>query len=171
MARTLLVMRHGKSKWDEAGVGDHDRSLTKRGKRDARRMGEEICARGLLPDIILSSTAKRAAGTARRVAETSGYLGEIAYEPDIYFGDVASCIELLSTLGRSPVGNSAHVAMLIGHNPTLENLVDFHTSRHIHLATATLVCIKLPIDDWAELDENILGDLDLVLRPRELAQL
>jgi phosphohistidine phosphatase len=37
--KTLLLLRHGKSNWNEPSLPDHDRPLNKRGERDAPRMG------------------------------------------------------------------------------------------------------------------------------------
>ena len=116
--RTVLIMRHGKSKWSEEGVGDHDRSLAKRGKRDARRMGAEMRSRGLVPDVILSSTAKRARSTARRVAKAVGCDRDVLYEQGLYFDGLEPYLGALSNLPEDVC-----VAMIIGHNPLLEELI------------------------------------------------
>ncbi len=163
MTRTLLVMRHGKSRWDEENVDDLHRSLAKRGKRDSVRIGEEICAQGPMPDIILSSPAKRARSTVRRVIGGSGYSGEVTYDPDLYFEGAESCLRELSALP-----DWVRVAMVVGHNPVLEELVDLLTGQLIHLATCALVHIDLPIDTWADLDDSAEGVLRQLVLPREL---
>ena len=163
MARILLVMRHGKSRWDEPGLTDHDRGLTKRGKRDSRRMGKEINARGIVPDVIISSTAKRARSTARRVAKASGYSGDIVYDERLYFGEFGECIRVLSELDYG-----AGVAMLIGHNPTLEEFVSHFAHTQILLPTAALACIDLPIDVWYSFDASTPATLRFLLTSREL---
>ena len=163
MTRTLLIMRHGKSRWDEENVDDLHRSLATRGKRDSARMGEEIRARGPMPDIILSSPAKRARSTVRRVIGGSGYSGEVIYDPDLYFEGVESCLTDLSSLP-----DWVRVAMLVGHNSVLEELVDALTGQLVHLATCALAHIDLPIDTWADLGDNAEGDLRQLVLPREL---
>ena len=163
MARILLVMRHGKSRWDEPGLADHDRGLTKRGKRDSRRMGKEISTRGIVPDIVLTSMAKRARSTARRVAKASEYSGEILYDERLYFGGFGECIHVLSELDYS-----VSVAMLIGHNPTLEEFVGHFAHTQIRLPTAALACIDLPIDVWYSFDARTPATLRFLLTPREL---
>ena len=64
--KTLLVLRHGKSSWSDPDLADHDRPLKKRGRRGARSIGEQLRDAGLAPDLVLSSTARRARSTARR---------------------------------------------------------------------------------------------------------
>ena len=58
--KVLLLMRHAKSSWGDPTIKDHDRPLNNRGKKDAPRMGKLLKENNLIPDIILSSTAKRA---------------------------------------------------------------------------------------------------------------
>jgi phosphohistidine phosphatase len=67
--KTLLILRHAKSDHGEASLSDHDRPLNERGKRDSPRIGERLLEAGLVPEVILSSTAKRAKKTADKVAK------------------------------------------------------------------------------------------------------
>ena len=166
MPRTLLIVRHGKSRWDEVGVVDHDRKLTKRGKRDARRIGKELAARDLVPDIILTSTAKRARGTARRLAKAWDLKDDIYEEPLLYgdSNDVDAHLGLLATLG-----GEVETAVLIGHLPVLEDLVTTLTGEYVSMATANVACVVLPIDDWHQLvTERPRGRLRFVLSPKDL---
>ena len=66
--KTLLLMRHAKSSWSEPGLADHDRPLNKRGKQAAPEMGKLLRKEGLVPDLILCSTARRSRQTAEAVA-------------------------------------------------------------------------------------------------------
>lgn len=163
MARTVLVMRHGKSRWDEPEVADHDRKLTGRGKRDARRMGEELRSRDLIPDAIISSTARRARGTARRVARAAGFDGTVRLHAGFYFEGLEPFLETLSALDAS-----VQRVLLIGHNPIMEELVFHLTGDAVALTTAALVRIDLAIDDWGEVDESTAGELRFLVTPREL---
>ncbi len=163
MARTVLIMRHGKSRWDDLFVADHDRRLTGRGKNDARRMGEELCARDLVPDIIVSSTARRARGTARRVARASGFEGKVRLHAGFYFEGLKPFLEVLAALGP-PVQR----VLLVGHNPIVEELVFHLTGEVVAMPTAALARVDLPIVDWSEVDESTAGELRLLVTPREL---
>jgi phosphohistidine phosphatase len=166
MPRILLIVRHGKSRWNEVGVVDHDRKLAKRGKRDARRIGRELAARGLAPDVILTSTAKRARGTARRLAKAWDLQNDI-YEEPLLYGDsdgVATHLGVLATLG-----GEIDTAMLVGHLPMLEDLVTDLTGEYVALPTANVACVVLPIDDWHQLvTERPRGRLSFVLSPKDL---
>jgi len=163
--RTLLVMRHGKSRWDEEQADDLHRSLAKRGKRDSLRMGEEIEALELVPDVILSSPAERARSTVRRVVRGSGYAGQVVYDPDLYYEGVEGCLGRLSSLP-----DQVRVAMIVGHNPTLEELVDHLTDRMVRLPTAALAHVDLPLDSWANLGDGAQGTLQQLILPRELRE-
>jgi len=165
VARTLLIMRHGKSDWRQEYAGDMHRSLAERGKRDSLRMGEEIRARGLMPDVIFSSSAKRASSTTRRVIEGSGFEGEAIYDVSLYYDGVEVYLSDLSILP-----NDVQVAMIIGHNPTLEQLVRILTGEFVRLPTAALACVDLPIESWASLALGAEGSLREIILPREMEQ-
>jgi len=163
--RTLLIMRHGKSRWSEEYGGDLDRPLAKRGKQDSLRMGEEIRARDLMPDVILSSPAKRASSTTRRVIEGSGFEGEAFYDVSLYYDGVEAYLSDLSILP-----GDVRVAMIVGHNPTLEQLVQLLTGEFVRLPTAALACVDLPIESWASLALGAEGNLREIILPHELEQ-
>jgi len=161
--RTVLLMRHGKSSWDEEGVGDHERPLAKRGKRQAVQMGQMLRAHDLLPDVILSSTAKRARSTARRVVEASEYNGEVIYDERLYFQGLEPYLERLASLP-----DDAQRALIIGHNPLLEELVLLLAGEAVRLPTAAVACIDLPIASWTGLNAEVKGKLRCLLQPDEV---
>ena len=82
--KTLLVLRHAKSSWNDPALDDHERPLNKRGRRDAPRMGELVREYGLMPGVVISSDAVRARLTAEAVAEAARYAGEILLDPHLY---------------------------------------------------------------------------------------
>jgi phosphohistidine phosphatase len=161
--KTLLILRHAKSAWDEADVADHDRPLNKRGKRDAPRMGRLLRDQNLVPDLIISSTAKRARRTAKLVAEASGYEGEVELAEALYLAGPEACLEVL---GKAP--DHCQRVMLVGHNPGLAELVEALTGETESLPTAALAEISLPILHWRQADEDTEGKLVAVWQPREL---
>ena len=161
--KTLLILRHGKSSWASQTTPDHDRPLKARGDRDARRIGVEIKARGLTPDLILSSTALRAKTTAALAAETAGYAATIVETRELYLSTV---LQQLEVVARDAGG--ADRVMLVGHNPTSEDLVEHLTGNDVRMTTANLACIDLEIASWGELTEAY-GELRCLLRPKELA--
>jgi phosphohistidine phosphatase len=161
--KTLLILRHAKSSWDDPGLADIDRPLNKRGKHDAPRIGQLLRSEDLVPDLLLASPAKRALKTAEAVAEESGYAGEIAVQADFYPGDPEDFIEVLRSLP-----DEHERVMVVGHNPGLEELVDALTGESVALPTAALAQITLPVDRWSNLIEAIEGRLVNVWRVKEL---
>ena len=157
--KTLLVLRHAKSSWDDPALGDHERPLNKRGRRDAPRMGELVREYGLIPDVVISSDAVR----ARRTAEAASFTGEIRLDSHLYLAGPA---DILSLLQR--VRENAQTVMIVGHNPGLEQLVEQLTGEPQDLPTAALAQIGLPIDQWRDLKRSTRGTLVGLWRPKEL---
>ncbi|MBI2479301.1 MAG: histidine phosphatase family protein [Planctomycetia bacterium] len=160
--KTLLILRHAKSSWNDPGVTDHDRPLNSRGKQDAPHIGRLLREQGLQPDLILSSTAKRARSTAKRVVAG----GEFACTPQLldrlYLAPAETYIELLR---QQP--DEYERILVIGHNPGLEELVWSTTGTSLALPTAALVQIAFEIDSWIELPQR--GKLIACWEPRELS--
>ncbi|MFC2055040.1 histidine phosphatase family protein [Chloroflexota bacterium] len=161
--KTLLILRHAKSSWKETGVTDHDRSLNKRGRRDAPRIGDLLREEGLVPDMILGSSAKRAKRTAEIVAEESGFGGDIMFSRELYAAWPESYIDVLNI---QP--DHYDCVMVVGHNPGLEELLLTLTGEAERMPTAALAQVTLPIDSWRELSYETSGALVKIWRPREL---
>ncbi len=166
MGRTLLLMRHAKSSWKDEDLADHDRPLAKRGKRDALRVGQELRARDLVPQAIISSAAKRARSTARRLAEGSGYAGDVVYSEALYFQGLAPYYEALAALP-----DALTRAMIIGHNPLCEGMLHSLTGQALPMPTAAVACIELSIESWADIDLTARGALRFMIDPKALGEI
>ena len=162
--KTLLVLRHAKSSWDDSSLDDHERPLNARGERDAPRMGRLVRKKRLPVELIISSDARRAQMTAQAMADAAGYRGQLLLDPRLYH---ASPTEILAAL-RSAVKQNIAAVMIVGHNPGLEDLVAQLTGKAEGLPTAALVQIDLPIDRWADLTTSTRGTLVGLWRPKEL---
>jgi phosphohistidine phosphatase len=160
--KTLLLLRHAKSSWKQPEMNDHDRPLNKRGKKEAPKVGKYLKANDLVPDLILSSTARRAHDTAQAVAEESGIDGQIDLYQDLYLSDTACYLDILHNLP-----DTANRVLVVGHNPDLEELLSLLTDVSQHLTTAALAQIDLPITSWQELNEATDGRLQNLWTPRE----
>lgn len=156
-------MRHAKSSWSEEGLPDHDRPLSDRGKRDAPRMGKLILDLNLVPHRIISSTAKRARRTARKVAEACGFSNEIMKESQLYEASITDWILVLSN-----VGDSTDRVLAIGHNPGIEEFLEKLIGDYEPMPTAALAHVALPIDRWAEFNGETQGELIGFWTPKEL---
>jgi phosphohistidine phosphatase len=114
--RTLYLLRHAKSSWDNPALADHERPLAPRGRRAAKRIAEHMLRSGIEPELVLCSTAVRARQTLELVrAAIPG--SSVALEAALYG---ASADELLARVRRLP--DAVGSVMLVGHNPGLQDL-------------------------------------------------
>ena len=158
--KSLLVLRHAKSSWKETDMADHDRPLNKRGKNDAPRVGNLLRKERLIPELVLSSSARRASDTAEAAVEASGYFPEIRQLPGFYQCDLKTFYDTLRLLP-----SDLDRVMIVGHNPELEQLVAALTAETVSLPTAALAHISLPIQAWSELAPTTRGRLVNVYVP------
>jgi phosphohistidine phosphatase len=161
--KLLSILRHAKSSWGDSSLDDHDRPLNKRGVRDAPRMGELIRNQDLVPDTILSSTACRARETALAVAVATGFPDEVCFRRSLYGAAPDAYLDALRELP-----DDVDHAMVVGHNPGLEELVALVVGTPHTMPTAALAVVELPIDRWRDLGPPPLGSLRTLWRPREL---
>lgn len=154
MTKTLLLMRHAKSSWKDKSLPDIKRPLKKRGEEAAERIGRTLRDTGFVPNLIISSPAKRTRQTAEIVAKTAHYKGEIEYVDSFYMGEPNDFYARLKKLPRE-----ADKVMVVGHNPGLEALLQ-HLDGHVDaLPTGALALLKLDLKDWSELDMSTAGQL------------
>jgi len=162
--KRLLLMRHAKSSWDNSDLADFDRPLNDRGEAAAPFMGELIAGRGLAPEEIVSSPAKRALQTATLVKESGGIEAPIRLDERIYEAGAQTLKQVASEFR-----DELDIMMMIGHNPGFEGFVSFLTGKQESMPTAALAVIDLDIDNWSDV-KNGEGDLIEVIRPKEQAR-
>jgi phosphohistidine phosphatase len=174
--KRLLVLRHAKSDWSRPGVADHDRPLSQRGRQAASAMGEAIAALGLMPDAVLSSSARRARETLALAAAgwPDGLASATTFDRGIYLKGPGA---ILAGLARTPP--EASTLLVVGHNPDVQALVltlasptdsDPGALARVEekFPTAALALLYLPVDSWAEVAASG-GRLQRVLTPKDLA--
>ena len=161
--KTLLILRHAKSSWDNGNLSDHDRPLNGRGRQDAPAMGRFLRDQSMTPDLIITSTAKRAQATAEAVALAGDYEGEIKLTRRFYHADPEAYLEVLAA-----VPDAYERVMIVGHNPGMEELVEQLTGQAERLTTANVAHVQLPINTWKELSDETEGELINLWRPREV---
>ncbi len=171
--KTLLLLRHAKSSWDDPTLADEDRPLAPRGRKAAPRMGRYLEEEGLKPDLILCSPSVRTRDTLALL----GPVGEgmpVRFEPTLYPGTPEALLDALHA-----ADDSASRLLLIGHNPGMEILAAQITdtgdpdSREAYrrmsekFPTAALAVFEAPLSHWADL---ALGSLRFrtFVRPRDL---
>ena len=159
--KTLLVLRHAKSSWDDPDLEDFDRPLNERGQKTAPFMGKVIQRHGFDPDVIISSPAVRAKETASLVKEHAGISAEIIHDERIY----EASSQMLRQVA-SAIDDRFGSAMMVGHNPGMEGFVRFLTGRLESMPTAALAVIDLDIESWSDIDIES-GKMRKVIRPKE----
>lgn len=161
--KTLLLMRHAKSSWGNPSLSDHDRPLNKRGERACRLMGSFLFEQGYIPDTIISSTAVRAKDTVTGLLETLSIEGEVTYTRNLYLADVDSLLERLQTLP-----GEIEVAMLVGHNPGLDDFLDFICDEQEHMPTGAIAEIEFDISNWHDLTDQTSAEMKNLWKPKEI---
>ena len=163
----LLIFRHAKSRWDEAGVADHDRDLAPRGRRAAQRMGQIIAEHDWIPDLVLCSTAMRAQRTLTLAVGEWPTLPDIRSLRSLYLAAPSRIIEIIERQRAS-----IRRLMVVGHNPGLHTLAlrlsqsgDHKRALQAKFPTAALARIGFDQTDWKNLTPGPLLDL---IKPRDL---
>jgi len=162
--KTLLLLRHAKSSWKDDSLDDRDRPLNDRGKKEAPKMGQLLLDQHLMPDIILSSDAKRCRRTIEKVSEAAGYRGETILTSELYLANPASYLKALSRLPE-------HISrvLVVGHNPGMEQLLELLTERYEPMTTAALARVYLAsLERWSAIDASTRGELVKLWQPMEL---
>lgn len=168
--KSLTLLRHAKSGWDDPVGRDFDRPLNPRGRRAARTVGLEMKAQGLAFDLVLASPARRVVETLEEVATAYGPL-DPNYDERLYLPSTATLMEIVRA-APDEVGR----LLLVGHNPGLENLAlriaergpdALRSELEIKYPTGTVAEIGLPAARWADVQEGS-GRIVRFIRPRDL---
>lgn len=162
--KKLFVVRHAKSSWDYPELSDFDRPLNKRGKNNAPEMGKRLALKGVLPELLISSPAKRAAATAKRIALEIGYnVNDIKKEPLFYHGSRKDIVSVIRS-----VEDDVNTLMIFGHNPDLTSLVNRLSGSDIYnIPTCGVAEIDFDISSWKNIEE-FSGSLSSFDYPKRL---
>jgi phosphohistidine phosphatase len=166
--RTLHLLRHAKSSWDDDSLADHERPLSPRGVRDAKRIGKHLGTLPALPDLVLCSSAVRTRHTLDLVKSSLG--GTAVHVEEGLYG--ASAGELLERLRGLP--EAARSVLVIGHNPGIQDLTldlaapgQLYDAESVKFPTCALATLALGDRTWSSVSQ---GDAELVgfTIPRDL---
>ena len=170
--KTILLLRHAKSAWNDTTLNDHDRPLNRRGERSAKAMAEHLSHKGPRPDLILCSTATRTRQTLAPLIKRLGSKAPlIALEDTLYLASEESLMERLRALG-----DEVATVLLVGHNDGIWRLAEALAGRGAaarmaalreKYPTGALTTLQVPIASWHDLAAGS-GDLVAFVRPRDL---
>jgi len=166
--KTLTLLRHAKSGWEDPSLSDFERPLNARGRGAARTMGRAMRSLGLAWDRILASPAARVTETLDGLCESYGALDPV-YDEAVYLASLDTLLALVRAT------DDAHATlMIVGHNPGMERLAlllsrggPLHDELALKYPTGALAEIAFPVDHWRDVAESG-GTLARFLRPRDL---
>jgi phosphohistidine phosphatase len=144
--KTLIIVRHAKSSWDNLDLKDIERPLNDRGEKDAPRMAKRLKEREITPDLLLSSPAVRAIETCRHIAKVLEYpLGKVKTEPRLYHADEDTLLLIVKELKDHDT-----CVMLFGHNPGLTIFTNLLLKEDIDtIPTCGIVSASLNVSSWS----------------------
>jgi len=145
--KTLYLIRHGKSSWENMAFQDYERPLLEKGKRRTKKVAGYLLDKKVRPDLIVSSHAVRAFETAKIIAAKLNYASEhIILDESIYFAGVDALENLILGLN-----DSLNEVLLVGHNPDITNFANLFLYEKIdYMPTTGVVCVRFEMDSWAE---------------------
>jgi phosphohistidine phosphatase len=144
--KKLYIIRHAKSSWKDLSLSDFGRPLNKRGIKDALIIGQMIKRENILPDIIISSPAKRANSTACIIANELEYTKSISFDSNIYEAGLST---LQNIIGH--IDNTNESVFLFGHNPGLGMLADSLVGIYDNIPTCGVVAIEFTCSQWKDI--------------------
>ena len=163
--KKIYLVRHAKSSWKYPKLDDFERPLNKRGRKNAPFMGTVLKKRGILPDLILSSPANRAAMTARIMATRIDYpIEDVIYMESMYGADEQEMVEIVGQMD-----DGIDRLMLVGHNPGLTNLANTLGNDPVsNVPTSGIYAVRFKIASWNRI-RNRRGKTDFFEYPKKYA--
>jgi len=149
--KQLLLIRHAKSSWEDTSLPDLDRPLNKRGKKEASSLGKLLKEKQIIPQLLVSSPAKRAKKTAIKIARELDYKKRNIQTSDyIYSERIPDIIHFIHSIPKTQ-----NKVFIVGHSPCLLLLANHLVgSQCNHLKTCGFILIEFKIKSWTEVAEN-----------------
>jgi phosphohistidine phosphatase len=169
--KTIFLLRHAKSSWEDDSLPDHDRPLSKRGRAAAPRIGAYMRGAGYLPDLVLCSTATRTRLTLHAVLSELGVEPAIEFQEELYLATPSEMINLVRSVPDTVEG-----ILMVGHNPGTgmlaaslsgDGLPERISLMRAKFPTTALAIIELSVDRWKDVIDGC-GTLKEFIRPRDL---
>ena len=156
------MIRHAKSSWKDIDASDFERGLTKKGRKNIDTIGSYMKLRGVKPDLILASCARRTEETAGLLARKLEYDGPVNYMQELYFTDTETLKQIIM-LQESDIDT----IFVIGHNPQITDMANTLIDEHISkIPTMGVVAIDFDIERWSDIWER-KGKMDFFIYPKQ----
>ena len=150
--KTLFLVRHGQSSWDDVKLADRERPLSDKGKSDAAKMGKRLAESEVALDMIVASPAQRALATAEAIARKLDVKRRnIVQDERLYTGQVDDLLQLIQEMGRDHKR-----LMLVGHNPLLSELLLCLSGEDTNMPTCAVAVLRFDTKSWARIGKKKL---------------
>jgi phosphohistidine phosphatase len=171
--KRLILLRHAKSAWDNSSIADFERPLSNRGRKAAPLVGAYLARRGMVPGLVLSSSARRAAETLDLASTGWQAKPAIRKLKSLYLAMPREMLRRVQAVGRE-----FDCVMLVGHNPGIADLANWlctqgKAEQRASLArkfpTGAIAVLEFDVEDWAEVDAET-GRLIDFATPKQIEQ-
>jgi phosphohistidine phosphatase len=156
--KTLILMRHANAEARENDQLDAERPLTRKGKKAARKTGKVMSQHAVLPQRIVSSSARRTSETAKEVSRKLTTAPKIDLLDTLYLATPHAFVDVLREMA-----DELDCVMVVGHNPGLREFLQALTGTVLRFPKATAAYIHLPIDSWQQISLESRGELDTLI--------
>lgn len=164
-SRTVVLIRHAKSSWDDPSLSDFDRPLNDRGHEDAPVMGKQLALQALHFDRIICSPSQRTTQTIGYIAGKIGFPDDrIEWDSTLYHSSVNTMLRILSELP-----DSVHTIALVGHNPSMTDLANYLQMDTVieNMPTCGIVSIDFRLKNWEQIG-RYSGTLNTYIYPKQI---
>lgn len=154
--KTIYFLRHGKSSWENAGLSDFERPLLPKGEGKTRKMGLFLLESNHLPDIIISSPARRAKQTAEIMASIIDR--KLLFDDNLYPGHEEAILNTLFALR-----NQINSVMIVGHNPVMTTIIrELMNVNYDWLPTSGLAKACYAVDMWTDITLAVAENVQII---------
>ena len=169
--KTIFLLRHAKSSWDNLNLDDFDRPLSNKGIKASKKIGNYLKTNKFVPDIIYCSTAKIAKQTWELTNIIIKKKKNILYKDNLYMANLSEFMKIIKK-----TKNKFKNLMIVSHNPGIESLAielsknennKFHQIINIKYPTGALAVIKFNLNDWGKINYK-KGEIYEFIKPKEL---
>lgn len=156
--KKLLLLRHGSALSRSGNISDHDRPLDKSGRAQIASVTDKLLSRNHIPEIIIASSALRAAASAEITGKTVQC--SVRSSDTLYSAAPQDYITLLKGME-----NRVSSVMIVAHNPTISEFAGRLSGKHIGMGTGNICLLELNIEQWSDLEFNAPVVSSVIIRP------
>lgn len=155
--KVLYLLRHGEAEPGFGQLGDYERSLTDKGKKQLNRLAKELFNRGVKLDQMVSSSAKRTWETAKIFSSILTCKKSDAL-PELYEADPKVIIEVINRTAED-----IQSLLLVGHNPGISAVATFLSGEpYLIMKPGMLVKLEIYQENWAVVGQNTASLIEIM---------